>query len=40
MTTFTYRFPQIPAGEYIIDAILHDRVTGKNVTTSLPFVVR
>lgn len=40
ITTFTFRFPQIPAGEYIIDTILHDRVTGKSVTTSLPFVVR
>jgi hypothetical protein len=40
MANFTYRFSDIPAGEYIADTTLRDRVTGKSVTSSLPFVVR
>jgi len=40
MTTFTYTFRDIPKGEYLVDTVLRDAVTGKAVTFSLPFVVR
>lgn len=40
MTTFTYTFRNIPKGEYLVDTVLRDAVTGKAVTFSLPFVVR
>jgi len=37
---FTYTLTDIPAGEYVIDTILHDTATGKSATMSLPFVIR
>jgi len=37
---FTYTLTDIPAGEYVIDTILHDTVTGKSGTMSLPFVIK
>ena len=40
MAHFTYRFTGIAAGEYIVDTTLRDRVSGKNATFSLPFVIR
>src|SRR5262245_50879896 len=40
MTTFTYTFRDIPKGEYVVDTMLRDAVTGKAVTFSLPFAVR
>jgi len=40
MARFTYTLTGIPAGEYMIDTILRDAVTGKSGTVSLPIVVR
>jgi hypothetical protein len=40
MATFTYTFSGIPAGEYVLDTIVRDKVSGKSGTFSLPFVVR
>jgi hypothetical protein len=36
----TYSFSGIPVGEYIVDTIMRDRVSGKSETFSLPFIVR
>jgi len=38
--SFTYTFTDIPAGEYVVDTVLHDKGNGKNATFSLPFVIR
>lgn len=35
----TYTLSGIPAGEYVIDTTMHDAVSGKSGTFSLPFVV-
>jgi hypothetical protein len=40
MTNFTYRFTDIPNGEYVADTTIRDRVSGKSATFSLPFVIR
>ncbi|MGZ9092854.1 MAG: YbjN domain-containing protein [Rhodoplanes sp.] len=40
MATFSYTFEGIPRGEYIVDTLVRDLVTGKTGTFSLPFVVR
>ncbi len=36
MTHFTYTFTGLPAGEYLVDTTLRDKVTGKSGTFSLP----
>jgi hypothetical protein len=40
MTHLTYTFTGIPPGEYVVDTTLHDTVSGKSGTFSLPFVIR
>lgn len=40
MAQLTYSFTGIPAGEYVVDSIMRDKVSGKTGTFSLPFVVR
>lgn len=40
MAQLTYSFTDIPAGEYIVDSIMRDKVSGKTGTFSLPLVVR
>jgi hypothetical protein len=39
MGRFSYTFTGIPQGEYVVETILHDQVTGKTGSVSLPFVV-
>jgi len=38
--SFTYSFSGIPPGDYVVDTILRDKVSGKSGTFSLPFTVR
>lgn len=40
MTTFSYTFTGIPRGEYVLETLVRDVVTGKTGTFTLPFVVR
>jgi hypothetical protein len=40
MAQLTYSFTGIPAGEYVVDSIMRDKVSGKTGTFSLPLVVR
>ncbi len=40
MAHLTYTFSGIPAGEYVAETTLRDRVTGKSGTFALPFTVR
>ena len=40
MAQLTYSFTDIPAGEYIVESIMRDRINGKSGTFSLPFIVR
>jgi hypothetical protein len=40
MARFTYTFTGIPAGEYIVETVLRDKVSGKDGTFSLPITVR
>jgi hypothetical protein len=40
MAQLTYSFTDIPAGEYIVESIMRDKVSGKTGTFSLPFIVR
>ena len=39
MAQLTYSFTDIPAGEYIVESIMRDKVSGKSGTFSLPFIV-
>jgi hypothetical protein len=39
-TSFTFTFSGIPQGEYVVETILRDTLTGKSGSFSLPFVVR
>jgi hypothetical protein len=40
MSQLTYSFTGIPAGEYVIESIMRDKVSGKTGSFSLPLVVR
>ncbi len=40
MAQLTYSFDGIPAGEYIVESIMRDKVSGKTGNFSLPFIVR
>jgi hypothetical protein len=40
MARFTYTFTGIQAGEYLVETVLHDKVSGKDGTFSLPITVR
>jgi hypothetical protein len=40
MAQITYRITGIPAGEYLIETVLRDNVTGKSGTFALPVTVR
>lgn len=40
MTRISYTFSGIPVGEYVIDTIMRDNVSGKTGTFSLPFTIR
>lgn len=40
MAHLTYTFSGIPAGEYIAETTMRDKVTGKSGTFALPFIVR
>lgn len=40
MAQLTYSFTDIPAGEYIVESIMRDKVSGKSGSFSLPLVVR
>jgi hypothetical protein len=40
MTHLTYTFTGVPPGDYVVDTTLHDTVSGKSGTFSLPFVIR
>jgi Putative bacterial sensory transduction regulator len=40
MAQLTYSFTDIPAGEYVVESIMRDKVSGKSGTFSLPFIVR
>jgi hypothetical protein len=40
MTTMNYTFDGIPKGEYLLDTIARDKVSGKSGTFTLPFVAR
>lgn len=40
MAQLTYSFTDIPAGEYIVESIMRDKVSGKTGSFSLPFIVR
>ncbi len=40
MARFTYTFTGIPAGEYVVETVLRDKVSGKNGTFTLPIKVR
>ncbi len=38
--SFTYTLSGVPPGEYVVDTILRDKVSGKTGSFSLPFVIR
>jgi hypothetical protein len=40
MARFTYTFTGIPAGEYVVETVLRDKVSGKEGTFALPITVR
>ena len=40
MAQLTYSFTGIPAGEYIVESIMRDKVSGKTGSFSLPLIVR
>ena len=40
MAQLTYSFTGIPVGEYVIESIMRDKVSGKTGSFSLPLVVR
>ena len=40
MAQLTYSFSGIPAGEYVVESIMRDKVSGKTGTFSLPLIVR
>jgi hypothetical protein len=40
MAQLTYSFTDIPAGEYVVESIMRDKVSGKTAGFSLPLVVR
>jgi len=40
MARFTYTFTGIPAGEYAVETVLRDKVSGKSGTFTLPITVR
>ena len=40
MAQLTYSFTGIPVGEYVVESIMRDKVSGKTASFSLPLVVR